>query len=414
MKDHGKCLKAKTSNHQTIKPFQPLKPAYNFNTIQINMKKTFLYLFLLSISVGACKKEENIEQQRKEILENYAAIVLTSYEDSYNTAQTLKTNIDAFVANPTNQGLETCKQSWLAARKPYGQTEAYRFYGGPIDDADGPEGLINAWPIDENFIDYVEGNANAGLINNPAQYPDITQQVLVDLNETISETSIFTGYHAIEFLLWGQDLSTSGPGARPFTDYVAGGTASNQARRGQYLKVVAGLLLENLASVRDEWKSGGAYRIQFLKNTTQQAALGYIFTALGELSKGELAGERMFVAVDTHDQENEHSCFSDNTLTDIYMNFNGLQNVYFGTYERPDGTLVQGRSLAELAANTDATKATAVVNAFADVQTRLAQIPAPFDQAILNNSDKILPAVTSLRNLSDRLTDVGFALGAEF
>lgn len=378
------------------------------------MKKTVLFLLLLGLGLGACKKEENITDQRRLILENYAAMVLANYEDAYNTAQTLRNNIDAFVANPTTQGLETCKQSWLAARIPYGQTEAYRFYGGPIDDADGPEGLINAWPIDENFIDYVSGNSGAGLINNPAQYPDITKQVLADLNESISEASIFTGYHAIEFLLWGQDLSTTGPGARPYTDYVVGGTADNQARRGQYLKVVAELLLENLGSVRDEWESGGAYRIQFLKNTTQEVALGYIFTALGELSKGELAGERMFVALDTHDQENEHSCFSDNTHIDILMNFKGLINVYYGNYERTDGSLVQGRSLAELAANTDAAKATAVVNAFADAQVKLSQIPTPFDQAILNNSDKVLPAITSLRTLSDRLTDVGFALGAEF
>lgn len=378
------------------------------------MKNTFLYFFLLSVGLSACKKDESLEDQRRAILENYATIVLVSYEDAYSTALTLKNNIDAFVANPTAQGFETCKESWLAARIPYGQTEAYRFYGGPIDDADGPEGLINAWPIDENFIDYVEGNPDAGLINNPVQYPNITKQVLADLNESISESSIFTGYHAIEFLLWGQDLNTSGPGQRVHTDYVTGGTSANQARRGQYLKVVAELLIENLASVRDEWRSNGAYRNQFLKNTTQEAALGYLFTALGELSKGELAGERMFVALDTRDQENEHSCFSDNTITDILMNFEGLKNVYYGVYKRTDGTLVQGRSLAELAGNTDTEKATLVASAFADAQIRLLEIPAPFDHAILNNSDKILPAITSLRSLSDRLTDVGFALGAEF
>lgn len=379
------------------------------------MKKPALLLLLLIIAFGACKKEEpSIEEQRQEILENYATIVLANYEDSYDRAKILKDNIDAFVANPTAQGLQDTKTSWLSARIPYGQSEAYRFYGGPIDDADGPEGLINAWPMDENFIDYVQGNPNAGLINDPVQFPDITKQVLIDLNESISEASIFTGYHAIEFLLWGQDLSTTDSGTRPFTDYVVGGTAANQARRGQYLKVVADLLLDNLASVRDEWKSGGAYRTQFLKNTDHPKALGYIFTALGELSKGELAGERMFVAVDTQDQENEHSCFSDNTLTDILMNYKGLENVYYGFYNRVDGTQVQGRSLAQLAANTASAKSEAVSNAFADAQIKIAQIPAPFDQAIINDSEKVLAAVQSLRTLSDRLTDVGFALGAEF
>jgi putative iron-regulated protein len=373
-------------------------------------------LLLLPFAFFACKdnEAEETEQLKKDVLANYANLVLASYEDSYNTAATLKTTIDAFVANPTAAGFQACKDAWLAARIPYGQTEAYRFYGGPIDDADGPEGLINAWPMDENFIDYVDGNPTAGLINDPAQYPQITKQVLSDLNESISEESIFTGYHAIEFLLWGQDLSTNGPGQRAYTDYVVGGTASNPERRGQYLKVVADLLLENLAEVRDEWKIGGGYRTQFLSGTPTKTTLGYLFTSLGALSKGELAGERMFVAIDTRDQENEHSCFSDNTITDIKMNFLGLKNVYFGTYQRVGGTTISGPSISELAERLDKTKADAARAAFADAEAKINLIPAPFDQTIVNNPDAVLPAITALRTLSDRTVDVGVAVGAEF
>ena len=148
----------------------------------------------------------------------------------------------------------------------------------------------------------------------------------------------------------------------------------------------------------------------------RMTALGYLFISLGELSKGELAGERMFVAVDTQDQENEHSCFSDNTITDIQMNFKGLQNVYYGEYERNDGSLVTGRSLSSLASEVDKDKAAAVSEAFANAQISISQIPAPFDQAIVTSAgqQKILAAIEDLRTLSDRLTDVGFALGAEF
>ena len=375
-----------------------------------------LLLGLFSLPISFCTKENEDENRKKEVLQNYAAIVYASYEDSYTAANALKDKIDAFVANPTAQGLADCKLAWLAARNPYGQTEAYRFYGGPIDDDQGPEGLINAWPVDEAFIDYVQTNPTAGLINNPSLYPDITKQVLTDLNESISESSIFTGYHAIEFLLWGQDLSASGPGERPYTDYVtgAGGTAANQNRRGLYLKVAADLLLENLAYVRDAWKPGSAYRTQLLSNTATNVALGYLFTSLGELSKGELSGERMFVAVDTKDQENEHSCFSDNTPADIRMNFQGLKNVYYGSYQRTDGSTLSGLSLAELAATADKTKADAVDAAFADATSKINLLPEPFDQAIVNHADQIVPAINSLRTLSDRLTDAGFALGAEF
>lgn len=376
---------------------------------------TLLLAFLAAIAFPACDHNDDlneVEELKKEALAHYADIVLASYEDSYNTATILKQKIDAFVAAPSEAGFQACKEAWLAARIPYGQTEAYRFYGGPIDDADGPEGLINAWPMDENFIDYVDGNPSAGLINSPAQYPNITKQVLADLNESISEASIFTGYHAIEFLLWGQDLSTSGPGTRPYSDYIPGIVPNNHDRRGQYLKVVAELLLENLAEVRDEWKKDGTYRATFLNSTETKTALGFIFTSLGEMSKGELSGERMFVAVDTKDQENEHSCFSDNTLTDIKMNFLGLKNVYFGTYKRTDGTTLSGRSLSEIAELLDRTKADAARAAFTDAEVKINVIPAPFDQTIVTNANAVLPAVTALRTLSDRLVDVGLAIGA--
>jgi len=378
---------------------------------------SMLLLALVAAVFFACKDDaDDTETLKKEALEHYADLVFASYEDSYNTAAALKQQIDLFTANPSAAGFQACKEAWLAARIPYGQTEAYRFYGGPIDDEDGPEGLINAWPMDENFIDYVQGAPNAGLINDPVQYPQITKQVLMDLNESISETSIFTGYHAIEFLLWGQDLSTSDPGQRPYTDYVsgAGGTASNQARRATYLKVVADLLLENLASVRDEWKTDGPYRHEFVHHSATKIALGHVFTALGELSKGELSGERMFVAVDTKDQENEHSCFSDNTLTDIKMNFLGIKNVYFGEYKRTDGTTLSGRSFAEIAGQLNRAKADAVAAAFAGAEAKINLIPAPFDQTIVNTPAPVLDAIEALSELSDRLVDAGVAIGAEF
>lgn len=382
--------------------------------------KTKIYSLLFALSCGvtqSCNEKEgpSLNDQKKQAVETYANIVLASYEDSYTTAATLKQKIDAFVATPSSTLFEECKTTWKAARIPYGQTEAYRFAGGPIDNEnDGSEGSINAWPMDEAFIDYVVGDVDAGLINDPSGYPTISKAVLEQLNESISETSIFTGYHAIEFLLWGQDFNASGPGTRPYSDYVSSeGTAANQQRRGQYLKAVTELLLDHLAQVRDEWKTTGAYRTSLMGNANIAEVLGNIFNGIGELSKAELPNERMAVAVDTQDQENEHSCFSDNTHIDINMNYLGIKNVYYGTYTRTDGTVVKGKSFAEIAKSIDATKAAAVDAAVADANTKVDLIPAPFDQAILNNSLVIINAVESLKDLSDRLADVALALGAK-
>jgi putative iron-regulated protein len=337
--------------------------------------------------------------------------VYATYDDSYKTAVSLKTAVDAFVDAPTEAGLKACKTAWKAARIPYGQTEAFRFYGGPIDDEDGPEGLINAWPIDESYIDYVSGNATSGIINNP----DITisKTELENLNEAGSETSISTGYHAIEFLLWGQDLSSDTSGIRPYTDYLTGegSTAENAQRRGLYLKVVTELLTDHLKSVRDEWAEGASYREAFIAGDVS-TTLGMIFQGMGELSKGELAGERMMVAVESGDQENEHSCFSDNTHVDIMMNFLSVKNIYLGEYERVDGSIVAGTSFASIAARMAASKNELVINSLATTADDIEEIETPFDQAIANDEEDILAAADQLSTLSDRIADVALSIGA--
>ncbi|MBC7776851.1 MAG: hypothetical protein H7246_15570 [Phycisphaerae bacterium] len=381
------------------------------------MKNFTTLLFALvttSLFVACGEKGDETESLKKEALKQYAKVVLTSYEDSYNTALVLKQAIDAFVANPTDAGFQACKDAWFACRVPYNQTDAFRFYGGPIDDADGPEGLLNAWPLDESFVDYVQGNATGGYINAVGQ--PISKQALIAQNEVAGETAIFTGYHAIEFLLWGQDQSTSGPGARPYTDYVTGGggTAANQDRRGQFLKAAADLLLDNLTQLLDEWHPDAAYPQEFLNSNTANASMGLVFTGLKEFTKAELAGERMEVAVQTKDQEDEHSCFSDNTTNDLKMNFLGVKNSYFGTYKKVDGTTISGSSFNDLAEEIDPAKAEAVRAAFLDAEAKLNAIPAPFDQTIVNNPAPVNAAVDALNTLSDLLVEIGHAVGAEF
>ena len=61
--------------------------------------------------------------------------------------------INAFLNNTTETNLRKLKTSWLEARKVYQQTEVFRF-GNPI--VDDWEGKVNAWPLDEGLIDYVD------------------------------------------------------------------------------------------------------------------------------------------------------------------------------------------------------------------------------------------------------------------
>ncbi len=159
-----------------------------------------------------------------------------------------------------------------------------------------------------------------------------------------------TGYHAIEFLLWGQDLNGTGPGAgnRPWTDYGrANCTHGNCDRRGQYLTAASELLVEDLAWIARQFAPGGQARKDLIKGRPD-AGISAILTGLGSLSYGELAGERMKLGLLLHDPEEEHDCFSDNTHNSHYYDIVGMLNVYNGRYVRIDGRQIQGPSLAAL------------------------------------------------------------------
>jgi putative iron-regulated protein len=253
--------------------------------------------------------------------------VYASYGASIQSAATMQDRIDRFLQRPTQARLSAARNAWLSARDDYIVTEPFRFYGGPIDDPKtGPEGLINAWPMDEVYVDYVRDEPRGGIINDRAAYPKITEDVIVEANEKGGETNISSGWHAIEFLLWGQDRSATGPGARPASDYA---TAPNAARRAAYLRLTTERLLSDLRSVRRPWSPGdGAYRKAFL--TDPDKALTNILRGIGTLNSHELAGERMAVALESTEQEDEHSCFSDNTNADVVNDLKGIRTVYMG------------------------------------------------------------------------------------
>ena len=343
-----------------------------------------------------------------EVAETYAANVYASYSDTLAKAQALQTAVDAFLASPSESTLSAARQAWIDARVPYGQTEVFRFYDGPIDNPDdGPEPQLNAWPLDEAYIDYVEGMPQAGIINDTTAFPTITVDVITEQNENGGEANISAGYHAIEFLLWGQDLSADGPGARPYTDYVDAGTAENQERRRTYLQLVTQLLVDDLTHVTDQWKpDADNYRADFVAGG--KASIQKILLGMGSLSGAELSGERMTVALDNRDQEDEHSCFSDNTHDDLYANALGIQNVYLGRYGDHDGPGIE-----DLVRAKDAALADRLTSQIAASVAAIQAIPAPFDQAIMNDAGRALvtTAIQDLQTQTETTVEAATALG---
>jgi putative iron-regulated protein len=315
-------------------------------------------------------------------LATYAEIAFASYSDAVGGAKVLARSVEALLAAPSVESLAAARKAWLSARHPYQQTEVFRFYDGPID---GVELRINTWPIDEGYVDGSGQTGILGIIGDRIRYPDLTTELLATLNGKDGETSISTGYHVLEFLLWGSDRRADGPGDRSYTDYV-GKPDEAAGRRSRYLRLAVELLIRDLEEVRDAWAPGADnYRATFSR-LPPILALGLALKGMGALSGPELGGERLSVAYETKAQENEHSCFSDNTVADLADDTLGIQNVCRGEYVRANGEPpVRGPGLcAAVAARSPVLGARLRPEIAASVE-KVRAIPAPFDQAILGD-----------------------------
>jgi len=363
-----------------------------------------------------CGGTGNLPANTGEAVQTYASIVHASYADSASKAHDLDTSVQAFLADPSESSLTSARSAWLASREPYLQTEVYRFYDGPIDNPeDGPEGLLNAWPLDEAYIDYVEGDSSAGIINDTGV--TISASALESLNEQGGEENIATGFHAIEFLLWGQDRSTSGAGNRAHTDYVTGGagTADNPERRGLYLSTVTSMLVGHLDGLVSAWAPGASnYRAE-LESAEPAEGLRRILTGMIILSGFETGGERLQTALDSGDQEDEHSCFSDNTHRDMIQDIQGVQNIYRGTYQRLDGSTVSGVGIKDVVSAVDSVLAERLDDEISESLALANALVPPFDQEIAAGNTagraRVQALVTALRTQEETLEEVFRKLG---
>lgn len=388
------------------------------------------------------------------LLTTYANIATANYTDALNNAKTLKEKLKDFTNSPTMILMENAKAAWLNAREFYGQTEAFRLSNGPIDAEEGwhtsygaPEGQLNAWPLDENMIDYTtnakgrktSGNIidTKGMFNPGGENPTavdvstITSSALAALNENGGDANVATGYHAIEFLLWGQDQDyanfikdgiTNGAlvaGQRSLADYT---TDANADRRKQYLNAAASLIVADLESMVSAWADDDStnYKAALLgknsdatKNIDTKVALKQIFSGLGVFIKSELANERIAVAVLTPSEEDEHSCFSDNTHRDITQNFQGFKNLLFGTYNGVD------YGVAPIDAMKDKTKLMDLIasaNAKINQMNTLAQVSRHFDYQIRPNdtqAKQIKRLKNELRAIGDQMVYVAKSNGVD-
>ncbi len=339
------------------------------------------------------------------VIDTYIAGGQAQYLAATADAVKMQTAIEAMLDNPTAQTLAAARAAWVAARPAYLVTEAFRFYDGPIE---AVEGEINSWPMNEAFIDYTQGAPTSGIINDPNSKVDA--DALAALNQKSDEADVTTGWHAIEFLLWGQDLSATGPGDRPASDYV-GGTPATDKRRA-YLKAITERLVRDLQGVATQWDVSAAdsYAAK-LKAMPPREAIGRMVNGIAVLAGSEMRSERMAVALDSGDQEDEQSCFSDTTRQDFVYDLKGVENVWYGTY--PNGT---GAGLDTLMRHLDPDGAARIDAAFADTLTKIKALGDPWDQVLAASPDsparkQAEDAVEALGALATELKKAGPVFG---
>ena len=394
-------------------------------------------LFLPTVSAAASSAPDN-----KAIVRHYSDMAFAIYSDAATAADTLLNKVEALLASPSPARLEAARKAWLAARVPYQQSEVFRFGNAIVDDW---EGKVNNWPLDEGLIDYVAddyvyalGNiaAQLNIIANPSidlggahiDATRITPQLLEELNELGGNAAnVTSGYHAVEFLLWGQDLNGHKPGAgeRPYSDYITGDgcTHGHCQRRADFLRAATQLLVSDLHDMAAQWAPGADNYRKTLLALPAERGIARMFYGMGSLSLGELGGERIKVALEANSTEDEHDCFSDNTHNSHYYDGLGIRNIYFGQYQRLDGSTLQGPSLHDAVAARDPETDAQMRDALDATMTALGKLKSlaeapqaqPFDTLIAPGNEQgrtlLVAILNALSQQTRTLEDAAASLG---
>ena len=373
--------------------------------------ETFFSCLAVAVGLVGCSSggAVTLPVSRADVVKTYSQNLAQGYSDAVDDETAFKDVVGTFLDNPTEDTLADARSSWLASRAHYMLTEGARFYDGPIDvDPPNYEALVNSWPLDEAYIDYTTNSKGvvdetSGIVNNPSLLTDITAEGLDTLNAVGGDTNISDGYHAVEFLLWGQALKDVGPGERPASDYDLNGPRKNPDRRARYLKVAVDGIIDNLTAVRDAWTPTADYRVSF--EADPDTSLKNAFTGLAKFSKGELGSQRIGAAYMSKERRDQHDCFSSETLVDYARDARGIQAMYLGKYGDNDGPGLN--DLVHAADPAIDKQLTDMLQASIDAITA---IPEPFEASIAGADDS--PGRVAIKAALDALSAQGDEFGA--
>ena len=125
----------------------------------------------------------------------------------------LQEAVTAFLFDPNLDNLDAAQRVWLSAHQSFLEANFYvsATKPGMPSAASGSAGqlphMIDAWPMQEGFLDSLQLYPTSGIINDLTL--SIDEQTLRNQHGITAAEEVSLGFHAIEFLLW----------ARPITDF---------------------------------------------------------------------------------------------------------------------------------------------------------------------------------------------------
>lgn len=387
------------------------------------MKTKFTWLLIASSVVlfSACNDRDR-QSPTEQAKENYVEMAYAVYTDSLTTATNLQTAVNTFVTTPTEDNLAAARAAYKLARVPYQQSEIMRWdtiitegknltTDGGLASVDEWEGQVNAWPLDENHIvSLIEGD-------DPINTQLLLAQNGVDAAGDEAEANVTTGVHAIEFMLWGEDLhgTDAGAGERIATEFDQTNCLDTYCeRRAQYLTAAMNLYVNDLMAMQAEWSPTAVNTAGTLAYNFIHSSLGieYIVGALNAMAADELSGARMGSGLLLRDPEESHDCFSDLSHVAIYYNFQGIKNAFYGHYGD-----VTGVGIADLIKQKDEETFNRIDVALTSIETKMRAIYEAGEREVNTvRFDQIIgqSATGTERVIAEAAVDELTALGNEF
>lgn len=339
----------------------------------MNSVKVIFWLLTAMLVSASCRKGSFAEDSHYSIqLSKIRNAYLTSRSELFRRNQV---NVAAYYASASNFYGVVSQTNMITARSSYFDLRSSYLLLGPYLYGNGQFALpgealysrIDWYPVNPEYVDYVNGNPTAGIINDPVNYSFITEATVKSWDNVTGTNNRSCGMHVIEFLLYGEDLSNGAPGNRPYQDY-------NNLRRRQYLLFTSMALRDDFLELSKQEALEKA-----ILQGEPTAAFDCIMTGLLTYIQSDFAEKCILKPLETQSEYYEMSRFSDFTVSEMLFKTQAIR-----LFLNPRSLYITQTEffLDDFMKEVDPDGYDQVMKKLDEIETELLNFPLDFDQAI--------------------------------